>query len=254
MKRELFYIRLDELIDRFHPDNHKDHDIGQMVMSLVEFGFVETPVIDYSSGKLAAGHGRVEALWHMMKAGYEPPDGVIPDKDGMWTIPVIEGVELGSQEHTRAYLVASHRIAVLGGVIEDKLLASLESALEQGQHVLEAAGYEYEDMLNLARSEMERLDMGASMGATSGETESGAGDAAAASPTPDHEPTAIEPKHSINIVFEDRDQWAAAFQMLTFGQGPDATKFDGRLAVLTASRYYERWKALFEEGDRDRTH
>lgn len=166
-KPRIEYIRMDEFIDRFHPQNPKDHDIGALISSLQRFGFVENPTIDEKTGFCVAGHGRTiaaNAMREQMRytdvdlqkhSGlYKHDSGVIlPTRldidttDGMWMIPVVRGITFRDQAHVNAYLVASNRLVMLGGWEMDKLAEILQNIQDSDDgELLQATGYDEEDL------------------------------------------------------------------------------------------------------------
>lgn len=164
------YMRLDDYIVRFHPRNPKDHSIGDIITSILRFGFWEEPSIDENSGKVAAGHGRGIALNQIMtkmqfskddlahnRGLYEHESGAILPryidiaKDGMWLLPVSRGKEHYDEAHVNAYLIASNRLVTLGGWDDNALAEMLqELALEDGD-ILESTGYDGDDLDTLLR-------------------------------------------------------------------------------------------------------
>ena len=54
------YTKLSEILEADR--NVKDHDIGAIHESMNRFGFTSPLLLNESSGKLVAGHGRIEAL------------------------------------------------------------------------------------------------------------------------------------------------------------------------------------------------
>lgn len=67
MKRSIELLEVDALKPAVR--NPKDHDLGELMTSIERFGFVDAVVLDERSGRLVAGHGRVEALQAMKKDG-----------------------------------------------------------------------------------------------------------------------------------------------------------------------------------------
>lgn len=115
MKRRIEYMRLDEFISHFHPDNPKAHDIPAIEASINLLGFKESPLIDETTGYVAAGHGRALALWAMHEAGKALPRDMDEADDGMWMIPVERGISFNDEDELRAYLVASNQLTSAGG-------------------------------------------------------------------------------------------------------------------------------------------
>lgn len=121
-KRRIEYMRLSALprADR----NPKRHDDAGIRASFAQFGYVEPVVIDERTGKLVAGHGRVENLEAAKAAGMDPPEGVLV-KGGEWTVPVMRGWASENDLQADAYLVASNRLTEQGGWDDRALQAML---------------------------------------------------------------------------------------------------------------------------------
>jgi hypothetical protein len=71
--RELRYLPLDYLLAHKNPENPKDHDIGDIMASIMRHGFVGYVTFDPSVEMTVVGHGRLDTLAAMRKEGYEPP-------------------------------------------------------------------------------------------------------------------------------------------------------------------------------------
>ena len=54
------YVPLGEIVGA--DVNPKDHDIGQIYQSMKRFGFTSPVMLNEQTGKLMAGHGRLETL------------------------------------------------------------------------------------------------------------------------------------------------------------------------------------------------
>lgn len=106
------YMPLSELTSAKR--NPKRHRLDTVEDSFRRFGFVEVPVIDERTGRLVAGHGRIEALRRRKAAGHAAPEG-IEDKGDDWLIPVERGKRFASDAEAAAYLVASNRTSEIGG-------------------------------------------------------------------------------------------------------------------------------------------
>lgn len=139
MKHQIKYLPLDEVMAA--PRNPKDHDLGAIMLSIRRFGFVTPAVINAASGRLVAGHGRLEALLSMRDEGEPAPNGVIVDESGRWLMPVVTGVEFVSEEEAEAYLVADNRTPQLGGWDEAMLAEVLRDQTE-----LAGTGYDGDDL------------------------------------------------------------------------------------------------------------
>lgn len=96
------------------PRNPRRHDEAGIRSSLSGFGVVDLPVIDERTGRLVSGHGRLDQLLDLHRAGEEAPDGVLV-QDGTWLVPVVRGWSSGSDAEAEAYLVATNKISENGG-------------------------------------------------------------------------------------------------------------------------------------------
>src|SRR5208282_3792024 len=119
------YLPLDEL--KGAERNPKNHSIGELRRSIDRFGFAEAIVVDGRTGRLVAGHGRVEALRARKGAGEAAPDGV-QLQGGNWLVPV----QMGWASKDDASLA--------------ELLADVAVAAESG---LEGVGYTEDDLRKL---------------------------------------------------------------------------------------------------------
>ena len=119
------YIPLHEL--RKMERNPKLHspDIEE---SYEKYGYVDPVIIDEGSGKLVAGHGRVERLEIMQEEGKGPPERIKMDSTGAWLVPVIRGVTFESQDQAEEYGVTSNALVIAGGFNEAELEALIEEA------------------------------------------------------------------------------------------------------------------------------
>ena len=126
------------------PDNPKKHDIDVLRASIRRFGFVAPVIRDETTGRIVAGHGRVEALLRMKEDGEAAPANVA-ERDGDWVIPVLTGLRFKTEKEAEAYLIADNRLVELGGWDQGTLydmLAGLEeearAAIGYLQHDFEA--------------------------------------------------------------------------------------------------------------------
>lgn len=96
------------------PRNPKLHAEAAIDESFDRFGFVEPLVLDENTGRLVAGHGRLDRLVALHAAG-KPAPGRIKVKRKAWLVPVVRGVSFSSEEEAEAYLLASNQITIAGG-------------------------------------------------------------------------------------------------------------------------------------------
>jgi len=135
-----------ELVEGW-PDNSKAHDIYLLRLSYKHNGFVNPVIKDENSGRLVAGHGRIEALKQMRDEGEAPPAGIQLGADQSWAVPVVRGVSFVDEEHARAYVVADNQITIKGGWDTAKFKEQL-SAIEAAG-LLDAAGSTIDDLEDL---------------------------------------------------------------------------------------------------------
>ena len=152
------YVALSEVIGA--DINPKDHDIGQIYQSMKRFGFTSPIMMNEKTGKLLAGHGRLETLAMFKKGGDTPPDRVrVREEDGEWLVPVLRGINFDSDVEAQAYLLADNRLTELGGWHTDELVLSLQGILQEGGD-LEGVGWDLDDVEDLITdSERERFEV-----------------------------------------------------------------------------------------------
>jgi len=132
--------------------NPKQHDIPKIVASIRRYGFRAPPLEDAATGRIAAGHGRKEAV-EFIKAETpaEVPDGVKLAEDGEWMIPVVVGMAFASEAEAEEYLLADNRLVELGGW-DDKVLAPmLQQMAKRDAEALESIGWSEADVAALAK-------------------------------------------------------------------------------------------------------
>lgn len=153
------YIPLSEIVR--WPRNPKDHDLGQLHTSFERWGFTAPLLRDEGTGRLVAGHGRVEGLEQRKAQGLKPPERILLREDGEWLVPVIVGVQFASEREAEAYLVADNRLAELGGWHQDQLLEVLAEHASRGEGALRGMGYDEEDIeaLRIAQAHAHRLQL-----------------------------------------------------------------------------------------------
>jgi hypothetical protein len=117
------YVRL-SAVERW-PRNPKAHDLSAIQASLRRFGFVAPIVRDESTGRLVAGHGRLEALLGLRRTGQTPPARIEVETDGEWLVPVLCGVSFANEREAEAYLLADNRLTEIGGWEESLLVDAL---------------------------------------------------------------------------------------------------------------------------------
>jgi len=126
--------------------NPKDHDIGTLYNSINRFGFTQPLLINKTTNKLLAGHGRLITLLQMQRAGDTPPDRIL-ETDQDWQVPVYL-IDIKDEAEAQAYLIADNRLTELGGWKNDELLLSLKDIVEETGS-LDGVGWDLEDIDDL---------------------------------------------------------------------------------------------------------
>lgn len=112
-KRYIEYMRLDDLVRA--PRNPKDHDAELIQASLRRFGYVEAIALDERTGRLVAGHGRLDQLRAAAAEAEALPDGLELAADGTWLVPVQRGWASSDDAEAEAYVVTSNQATMAGG-------------------------------------------------------------------------------------------------------------------------------------------
>ena len=133
---------LDDLVP--HPDNPKTHDAAGIGSSMGRFGLIDQIAIDERTGYMISGHGRAETLLAVRAAGTAPPEGVVVDDAGGWTIPVNRGWRSGDDAEAKGALVALNKWVEAGGWNQETLADVLES-LSSTSAGFEGIGFDADD-------------------------------------------------------------------------------------------------------------
>lgn len=126
------------------PRNPKMHDEKGMDESLERFGFINPLVMDERTGKLVAGHGRIEALGRRKSASKPPPARVVV-QGGEWLVPVVRGIAFKDDAEAESYLLADNRLTEIGGWNEKELSEMLSSITQQSEGLV-GTGYSQNDV------------------------------------------------------------------------------------------------------------
>lgn len=130
--------------------NPKDHDIGQIYLSMKRHGFVNLPLINSATDKLLAGHGRLETLQAIKLEGEWVPDRIKVRDDGEWLVPCMVGVNIEDEGEALAYLVADNRLTEIGGYHTDELIDTINDILENTNN-LDGTGFDLSDIEDMFR-------------------------------------------------------------------------------------------------------
>lgn len=128
------------------PRNPKEHDFDYLGGSFKRFGFVAPPMIDEGTGRLVAGHGRLEKLAALKAAGEKPPTRIRVDAAGEWWVPVLRGIRFRDAREAEAWLISDNEGPGLGGWKDRELLELLED--HRGD--LEGTGFDVDRVDELA--------------------------------------------------------------------------------------------------------
>ena len=134
--------------------NPKDHDVGAIYQSMKRFGFVAFPLVNSTTDKLLAGHGRLKTL-HMIKSeGEFVPANIEVDKDGDWLVPCIYSATIEDEAEAQAYLLADNRLTEIGGYNNMDLLDSLQEVIKETGS-LDGTGWDLDSIEDII-ADMER--------------------------------------------------------------------------------------------------
>ncbi len=120
-ERRIELVALSQLVKA--PRNPKVHDVPAISGSVLRFGYVEPVVEDQRTGRLVAGHGRLDTLQDLHSRGKPrdwpeerpwPPEGLV-ERDGEWLVPVYRGWASKNDDEASAYLLASNQMTTVGG-------------------------------------------------------------------------------------------------------------------------------------------
>ena len=181
------YTKLSDILEADR--NVKDHDIGAIHESMNRFGFTSPLLLNESSGKLVAGHGRIEALKQKKQFSEEPPINIKVDDDGDWLVPVIRGVSFKTEEEAQAYLLADNRLVELGGWNTSELIEELEKLAEESS--LQGTGFDDSDIQAMYEDLEKQVGEGSDKGLPVG-------------------------KPSYEIIFDDETQQAMFFEFVAW--------------------------------------
>lgn len=119
------YMPLQELVKLERNPKLHSPDIEK---SFERYGYVDPVSIDEGSGKLVAGHGRLERLEIMLDEGKEPPERIEVDSTGAWLVPVIRGVTFDSEAQAEEYGITANALVIAGGFDEAELEELIDEA------------------------------------------------------------------------------------------------------------------------------
>ena len=139
--RRIEYVNITE-IARW-PRTPKEHDLGAIHESIRKHGFVDPLILDETTGRFVAGHGRLDALQQMKVSGDQAPKGIRIDND-QWLAPVMRGIYFDSEQEAESYVIATNQTVMLGGWDWDALTESLSDLA--ASDMLEGTGFDGDDL------------------------------------------------------------------------------------------------------------
>jgi hypothetical protein len=158
METSIQYLPADSL--QAWSRNPKKHDKKAMVKSLERFGFTAPVLLDETTGRIIAGHGRVEAVLELKASGKPAPLRIRVDGDS-WFVPVVRGLSFASEAEAEAYLVADNRLTEIGGWDDDMLMAMLSDIqVSAGDEAFAGTGFTDREVENLMRKTDVERDQG----------------------------------------------------------------------------------------------
>jgi hypothetical protein len=136
LPRRLEYMPLSEVVEAAR--NPKLHDADGIAASISRHGLAEVPTLDDRTGRLVAGHGRIQDLRDRYTRGQDPPGGVVVDEDGEWRVPILRGWASASDDAAAAYLIGSNGLTTSGGWDQHGLAEILKELRDADPYWLES--------------------------------------------------------------------------------------------------------------------
>ena len=129
------------------PRNPKLHAQEKIDASLARFGYTNPVLYDERTGRLVAGHGRIESLRGMKGRGEPAPEGVRVRADA-WLIPVMRGWSSKDDREAEAYLLADNQLTTAGGW-DEEALAQMLRELDAAKVDVANLGWDADDLAAL---------------------------------------------------------------------------------------------------------
>ena len=128
------------------PRNAKAHSEEALRVSITRWGFADSPILDERTGRLVAGHGRIEDLQWRNESGSKAPDGIRVTDDGTWEVPVQRGWASESDADAEGFLLGHNRVGERGGWDERVLAESLTDLNLEDPGILFATAFSEADL------------------------------------------------------------------------------------------------------------
>ncbi len=134
------------------PRNPKLHNDAALKESFGRFGFVAPIILDETSGRLVAGHGRLDSLVAEKEAAKPTPERII-EKNGEWLVPVLRGVSFKDAAEAEAYLMADNQLTMSAGWDDALQIKMLNDMLQVGGNAaLLGTGWNENDIKELEKA------------------------------------------------------------------------------------------------------
>lgn len=147
--RAIRYVRLSDV--RPAESNPRVHDLPSLKFMIDSLGFFDAIIEDLRTGRMVAGHGRIEALVEMRAEGFPLPDGLLLDDDGEWLLPVQTGWASRDDAEATVALVGHNRINENARWNDYGLAELIESIATETPQMLDAAGVDENFLEDLLR-------------------------------------------------------------------------------------------------------
>jgi len=138
--------------------NPKQHSHATIRRSMERFGYVEPIVVDERTGRMVAGHGRLEVLAMAEARRMEPPEGV-QIIGGEWHVPVMRGWSSSNDGEAEGYLLTSNQTTIVGGW-DRTLLAEVLGEVADTDLGLDGTGFTPDDLAALLAESSHDIDFG----------------------------------------------------------------------------------------------
>ncbi len=148
--RRIEYVPITEIQTALR--NPKAHDIAWIKSLIARFGFVGSAVHDGRTGRIIAGHGRLESLTVMAGEDQAPPDGIVLVEGGAWAMPVEYGWSSRSDAEAEALGAALNEATTRGGWDEKMLGEMLRDLDDVDADLRRVAGWDDERFASLVAS------------------------------------------------------------------------------------------------------
>jgi hypothetical protein len=141
------YLDIDSV--QFAEQNPKGHDRPGINESYSRHGAVMPPALNEGTGRLFAGHGRIETLRERKGRGDPPPKRVRVDAEGRWLLPVLRGIDFPTDAAALEYLLIDNKLTEAGGWVRGAY-EEIVDALEKRGANLEAVGWKRQELDDIA--------------------------------------------------------------------------------------------------------